>query len=975
MNQQVVTRSARMAVEAATAAAPDMPARFYLPVPEDRNLAELKARIAATLAPLPCTVAPLSALAPGDLVLSFPGRTIVDSAWAFDAARALESELGLPLAEPEIFHAVMPADPGAPVAPDIEESAAQLMPGCWADPEPRIEAEKDWALKRIRAREAWDYADSMARPARGEGIVIAQPDTGVTGHPELRDVLSGGAINLMDPARPNDATDPMDYPGTRGHGTGTASVVVSGAPGVVHGSAPRARHLPIRAIHSVMRLSQTTVAQAIDRAVDEGADVITMSLGGIYSFALQRAVERAVAADVIVLAAAGNCIDFVVWPARFDDCIAVAGTDYDDLRWRGSCRGPDVDIAAPAQNVYRATAQDGAAGQGQGTSFAVALTAGVAACWLAFHGRADVVAAARAQRTSVQHLFRRLLQATARTPQDGWDVYSMGPGIVDALALLQAGFDAGRDTEGPEIAECRRPLDRSIRGFALESAFAPPEAQIDWVRHGAEASLLVLRGRVRSGGTLLESAQAPDDAPSRALAAALGLAPPAALAPAAGVPAPATVIPEPAATSTPEPMRVAAPALRLPPKLQAPLAAPAEVQARRRILAARQLPLAPAAERGGLESMLLEESDLPPDAPLPDPDTMLAQIDQIARAVPERERGDPQAFRQALETLYLHGDRALRKLLVMDRGPSHDVDTDELGALEAIIVADGSRPSFLLDDGLPPASHPFYGIWEEQIRDARDQIRKTARAIGRIQPKGGHASNFLGTGSLVDRDQRFVLTNYHVLDDARSKLGIPMTRQDSTLTIHGGLEIDFVGEAGGLARNRFKVVEARLPAGFGRGFGFLDAALLRIEPIDDESVLPEHPVTVDAMPAFAAGGVSSVYTIGFPGRPRSSEDNASVDWAFVTATLFGNLFGFKRLAPGRFTQAMATDKRDTREWVFGHDATTFGGASGSPILASGAGKEMPVFGLHFAGETKRANHAIAAARVAEALRAVGVPVV
>ena len=42
-----------------------------------------------------------------------------------------------------------------------------------------------------------------------------------------------------------------------------------------------------------------------------------MSLGGIPPFALERAVRRAVAADVIVLAAAGNCVQFVVWPARY----------------------------------------------------------------------------------------------------------------------------------------------------------------------------------------------------------------------------------------------------------------------------------------------------------------------------------------------------------------------------------------------------------------------------------------------------------------------------------------------------------------------------------------------------------------------------------------------------------------------------------------------------------------------------------
>ena len=79
-----------------------------------------------------------------------------------------------------------------------------------------------------------------------------------------------------------------------------------------------------------------------------------MSLGGVPSFSLHRAIRRAVAADVIVLAAAGNCVGLVVWPARYDDCIAVAGTDSTDRPWRGTSHGSAVDVSAPGQNVIRA---------------------------------------------------------------------------------------------------------------------------------------------------------------------------------------------------------------------------------------------------------------------------------------------------------------------------------------------------------------------------------------------------------------------------------------------------------------------------------------------------------------------------------------------------------------------------------------------------------------------------------------------
>jgi subtilisin family serine protease len=262
--------------------------------------------------------------------------------------------------------------------------------------------------------------------------------------------------------------------------------------------------MAIRAIESVVRLSQVTVAQAIDFAVEQGAHVVTMSLGGIPSFALHRALTRAVFSDVIVLAAAGNCVGLVVWPARYDTCVAVAGTNSSDQPWRGTSRGPDVDIAAPGENVFRARVEKGkppAVGQGQGTSFAVALTAGVAACWLAHHGRANLIAAARARGETLQAMFLRLVKATARRPSD-WDGINMGSGIVHAERLLQADFDLGRDRESSAAVPTAQAPALSVRRFVAESV-SPDAAQavVDWNLHGPEIALSILntrRGRAPS---------------------------------------------------------------------------------------------------------------------------------------------------------------------------------------------------------------------------------------------------------------------------------------------------------------------------------------------------------------------------------------------------------------------------------------------------------------------------------------------
>jgi hypothetical protein len=348
------------------------------------------------------------------------------------------------------------------------------------------------------------------------------------------------------------------------------------------------------------------------------------------------------------------------------------------------------------------------------------------------------------------------------------------------------------------------------------------------------------------------------------------------------------------------------------------------------------------------------------------------------KQMPESEIGDPQAFRQALELLYRHSEPALKKIAeIVGHPPGLGVTIDEVSALEAVVIADGSRPSFLLREGRPPPSHPFLGTWADDVARFSDQICRSAQAIGRVQPGGGHASLFLGTASLVDRSKLLALTNYHVLDDARVKLGIPMTQSGRTVTIHERLEIDFVGEADSLQTNRFKVVEATLPDGYGRGFGRVDAAVLRLEPVNERSVLPEFVVPLSAEVAYVSGDADrlpSLCTIGYPGRPpQESGTTGEVNWSFVTATLFGNKFGFKRMAPGRFSKSLGSDERDTLEAVFGHDATTFGGSSGTAIIAW-QDDGPPAFGLHFAGTVSKANHSVSFAKTADVLRAIGVPI-
>jgi hypothetical protein len=455
------------------------------------------------LADLRADVSPLSALDPRVLILDLPDRAFAAArpAACFAAGYALAEQFDLAGAEPDLPTPFFPDHSARERVTFLGEALSGFPPGCWVSEEPALRLTPAWGIDRMRVPAAWLFSEQSGRRSRGEDIVVAQPDTGVTPHVELSGVTFVPGFDVID--EDSDPTDPLTGPGNPGHGTGTASVLVSLESYVVTGSAPKAWLMPIRTIESVVRVRQITVARAIDWAIHEGAQVITMSLGGIPASALHRAITRAVEADMIVMAAAGNCVRLVVWPARYDECIAVAATNAADEPWPGTCRGAPVDISAPGQNVYHAVVPPGgptggdAVGQGQGTSFAVALTAGVAALWLAHHGRANVAAAAHARGETVQAMFVRLLQHTARRPTP-WDPQAMGPGIVDARALLEANFDLGlgrADANGPTDAPAGP--TSTVASLVAEAVGADAvDTTLDWHRFGPELAAAVLSRRL-----------------------------------------------------------------------------------------------------------------------------------------------------------------------------------------------------------------------------------------------------------------------------------------------------------------------------------------------------------------------------------------------------------------------------------------------------------------------------------------------
>jgi len=215
---------------------------------------------------------------------------------------------------------------------------------------------------------AWDVTQGSSK------IVVAVIDTGVdSNHPDLRGALVPG-WNFIG----NDA-NPMD---DHGHGTAVAGVVAARSNNHVGGAGIcwRCLVMPIKVLDAKGSGDDTLIAAGIVWAVDHGARVINLSLGGPgSSVELANALAYASAKGVIVVAAAGNAgVTTQSFPAADPHAISVAATTVADRRYSWSNYGSWVRLAAPGCNIAPILV-GGGYGTFCGTSSATPVVAGLVA--------------------------------------------------------------------------------------------------------------------------------------------------------------------------------------------------------------------------------------------------------------------------------------------------------------------------------------------------------------------------------------------------------------------------------------------------------------------------------------------------------------------------------------------------------------------------------------------------------------------
>ncbi len=222
-----------------------------------------------------------------------------------------------------------------------------------------------WGIAAVGADGAWSVS-------QGEGIRVGILDTGADlKHLDLK-VNVVGNYNAINPAK--QAND------DNGHGTHVAGIVAAlrNEIGTV-GVAPKASLYPIKVLNASGSGYVSDVIAGIEWAVSKNLQIANMSFGASEDvLSLREAIQKARAAGMVLVAAAGNDYATVSYPARYPEVIAVSAIDREEAIAKFSGRGEEIDLAAPGVEIY-STYRNGGYATLSGTSMAAPFVSGVAA--------------------------------------------------------------------------------------------------------------------------------------------------------------------------------------------------------------------------------------------------------------------------------------------------------------------------------------------------------------------------------------------------------------------------------------------------------------------------------------------------------------------------------------------------------------------------------------------------------------------
>lgn len=254
-------------------------------------------------------------------------------------------------------------------------------------------------------------------------VIVAVIDQGIdVNHPDLKGRILPGynAVNPMNQGTP-------DF-----HGTHVAGIIAANKNNGIggYGVNPNAKILPIDVFDRQWIASDYAIAQGILYAVEKGAKVINMSLGGpMPSPIIEEALKKAAEKNVVVIAAAGNTGDNTLnYPAAYEGVISVGSINNEKKLSDFSTYGTSVDLVAPGEEVYSTIYEyekKSSYRKLSGTSMASPMVAGVASLLLSKYPKLTPL--------QVEYI----LEHTSEDLGDkGFDI-KYGNGLVNPVAALQ----------------------------------------------------------------------------------------------------------------------------------------------------------------------------------------------------------------------------------------------------------------------------------------------------------------------------------------------------------------------------------------------------------------------------------------------------------------------------------------------------------------------------------------------------------
>lgn len=255
---------------------------------------------------------------------------------------------------------------------------------------------RDWGHDILDIKKCWDEFN-----LRGDGVKVAVLDTGIDGiHEDLKVSkgvdLTGSVVNWQD---------------VQSHGTHCAGIIGAkdNQTGIV-GVAPNCELFAVKVLSDNGSGTIDVIAKGVDWAVNNGADVISMSLGGdgpVHPL-MQNSLDRAIAAGCLVIVAAGNSgpyPDTIGAPGKYTPCITVGAIDSNTDVANFSSRGVAIDIVAPGVDIL-STVPGNRYTKMSGTSMATPYVAGIAALYVQLMKQS-------AQKPNQKH-FEMLAKSTAQ---------------------------------------------------------------------------------------------------------------------------------------------------------------------------------------------------------------------------------------------------------------------------------------------------------------------------------------------------------------------------------------------------------------------------------------------------------------------------------------------------------------------------------------------------------------------------------